>query len=124
MKTHSCEWCSGSKARRQLVALLLLQPNMTTTRASERLGITRSYLAGQRAILEEKGCVPRRTIDGRGQGHVERAFSKAKTTGGHPIAHTLPGEVDAVADFYRPKHSGYGYPLGTTWTDTSTRRVA
>lgn len=124
MTPHSCEWCAGKKSRRQFVALLHLQPNITTTRAAERLGFNRAYLSGQRILLEERGCVPRRTVDGRGQYRTERALEKAQTQGGYPIAHTMAGEVDALTEAYRPRArpTGVGYALGSMWVDE--RRAA
>ena len=117
MPNHSCEFCNAKKSRRSIVALLERLPNVTNTRAATLLGISRQYIATQRVKLEAVGCVAKRERTGNAQHHIERAMSKAQRLGGHPIAHTLPGEVEEVRAFFRPHPPvlGIGYPIGSMW---------
>lgn len=117
MPNHSCEFCRAKKSRRSIVALLERLPNVTNTRASVLLGISRQYIATQRVKLEATGCVAKRERTGNAQHHIERALAKAQRLGGHPIAHTLAGEVEEAKAFFRSPASvvGIGYPIGSMW---------
>lgn len=77
MTLHRCDICVGTKARRQLRALLLSQPNIPTMRAAKRLDVSRSYLSVVRTEMEKAGCLPRRTVDGRAQAVLDQ---KARAT--------------------------------------------
>jgi len=100
MTLHQCEWCQKTKGRRALQALLSRFPNMTSTKAATQVEITRPHVSAMRNEMEARGCVPRRTVTGNAQGHVERQLAKAQTTGGVPIGATQDFDAAHAAEHF------------------------
>ena len=128
--SHSCAFCESSKSRRALRDLITQSPNMTTTRAARELNINRNYAQTTRKRMDGLGCIPSRTIQGAEQGRMERAAREAikdvVTTGGSPIAATMPGDVEALRECFRrpPSAKGFSWPIGTCHYGPETRRDA
>jgi hypothetical protein len=98
--THACDYCQGGKARRALQRLFTRLPNLTSTKAARMADVNRPYVSSVRKEMEQRGCVPKRTVDGRRQGFVERALAQAVTTGGRPIGHTPAFDFEAVVQHF------------------------
>jgi hypothetical protein len=93
---------------------------MTTLDAAAKVDVTRPYAAELRREMLEAGCIPARERSGNAQGYIKRALTAAKTTGGHPIAHTMPGDVAEMLSHFRAPPR----PIGTLWTPLPAWRAA
>lgn len=128
--SHVCDFCESSKTRRRLADLLTESPNMTTVRAAEKVGVTRTYASQTRLALYSRGCIPGRTKTGSAQSLLERQAgamrAAALTTGGGPLIPTLVGDVEALAESLAARRvtHGPGYPIGTCHFGKATQRAA
>lgn len=114
--THTCDYCQAGKARRALQRLFTRLPNLTSTKAARMADVNRPYVTTVRLEMEARGCIPRRTVDGRTQGHVERMLKNARTTGGAPLGHVPLFDVELAAEHYGLKrNAAWVAPIGTCY---------